>query len=78
MMVFLPGIPSTRRFAKAQNLQSNRMRRVRPFVFHGWSHHRAQLWPPKDRGGRGGGGGELGFAQEEGMKELLLLVPPEP
>lgn len=32
-MVFLPGIPSTRRFAKAQNLQSNRMRRVSTDTF---------------------------------------------
>lgn len=61
-MVFLPGIPSTRRFAKAQNLQRNYMRRVSTNSFHlplfasvclAGSHNRGC---PRIRGGRGRGG----------------------
>ena len=74
-MVFLPGIPSTRRFAKAQNLQRNDVTRV--------STNSVRLPPcqsvsleattvaAQGEGVEGEGeecGGELSFAQEEDVE----------
>lgn len=75
-MVFLPGIPSTRRFAKAQNLQGNYVRSVNTGSFHPrvvsqTASPEAVAMAARGRGVEGQGqewGGELSFAQEKDMK----------